>query len=77
MLNLKNNFRNGNTDLSCPICSNGLDSQEHMMMECSMLGDLLNLKEYLKIFGDDEEQMAVIVKKVEHIQMKREELLEA
>ena len=45
-------------------------------MECLKLGDLLNLKEYLAIFGEVEEEMAKIVKKVELIQMKRDELLE-
>ena len=76
MLNVKNNFKNGNLDLSCRVCFEGLDSQEHMMMECVALGELLTLKEYLQIFGEDEEQMAVIVKKIEKIKVKRDEFLE-
>ena len=77
MLNLKNNFKNGNNDLSCKVCFQGVDSQDHMMMECLRLGELINLKEYLSIFGEDEEQMAAVIKKVEKLQMKREEILEA
>ena len=50
MLNVKNNYRNGHNELSCPICKDGIDSQEHMMMECEKLGDLLNLQEYGTIF---------------------------
>ena len=76
MVNVKNNFKNGNTDLSCRVCFEGLDSQEHMMMECVALGELLTLQEYLQIFGEDEEQMAVIVKKIEKIKVKWEEFLE-
>ena len=48
-----------------------------MMTECFRLGELLNLKEYLSIFGEDDEQMAEVIKKVEKLQMKRDELLEA
>ena len=76
MLNLKNNFKNGHKDLSCPICGKGLDSQQHMMMECLKLGDMLNLQEYNTLFGENEEKIAKVIKKVEKILNSRSTLLD-
>ena len=76
MLNVKNNFKNNQTNLCCPICQNDEDSQEHMMMKCSILENKITSKEFLTMFGCDEEKMAEVVKKVEMIVNERNYIIE-
>ena len=76
MLNLKNNYKNGHKDLSCHVCGKGIHSQQHMMMECTKVCVKLNLLEYNALFGENEEKMAKVIKKVEKIQDIRKSLLE-
>ena len=76
MLNVKNNFKNGYVDLSCPVCKIDEDSQEHMLTKCLKLENKITSKEYRSLFGCDEEKMAEVVKKVEKIIQERTNILE-
>ena len=76
MLNLKNNYKNGHKDLSCNVCGKGIHSQQHMMMECLQLCEKLNFHEYSALFGENEEKIAKVIKKVEKIQNIRSTLLD-
>ena len=67
MLKVKNNFKNGSVNTKCPICKNGEDSQEHVFIECKMLGERLSKKEYFSIFSENEEEMANVIMKIEKI----------
>ena len=76
MLNVKENYKNGHKDHYCPTCEKGIDSQQHMMMECLKLGEKLNFHEYSALFGENEEKIAKVIKKVEKIQNIRSTLLD-
>ena len=42
MLNLKNNFKNGERDLQCELCNAEIDDDEHIFNNCTKLVTLRN-----------------------------------
>ena len=55
MLNVKTNFRNSLTDLSCPLCKHEEDTQKHLL-RCPFLSTnqpVLSNPEYTHIFNSD------------------------
>ena len=74
MINVKNNFKNGSSDTNCSICDDGIETQEHIFIECKMLGDRLTKKEYMSLFGEDDEEIASIIAKIENIMNLHENL---
>ena len=76
MLRVKNNFKNGNENLSCPLCKGDEDSQEHMLTKCMKLQNKITHTDYRSLFGCDVDKMAEVVKKVEAIVEEREAILE-
>ena len=76
MLNVKNNFKNNHKNLCCLICQNDEESQEHIMMTCSKLKNKLTQREFLTLFGCDDEKMSEVVKKLEIILNERNDIID-
>ena len=76
MLNVKENFKNSHNDLTCSVCTEDEDSQEHMMLKCTKLTNKLKQKEFSALFGSDEDKMSEAVKKVEKIVLERIDILD-
>ena len=76
MLQVKNNFKNGETVTLCPCCYLHIDDQEHMMTSCLKMENKITKKEYECIFGIDEDPMINVIKSIENIIMERKELLD-
>ena len=67
MINVKNNFRNGSTDVNCSMCKEKIESQIHIFTECNKVNEKLTMKEYLTLFSEDEEEITKIIVKIEKI----------
>ena len=76
MIKVNSNFKNGSEDVKCKICKDGTDSQEHIFIECKKLGERISRKEYFVFFGENEDDMAKVVSKVEKTLMIHKEFIE-
>ena len=76
MVQVKENYKNGQTNVLCPCCNLHWDSQEHMLTSCSKLQNKITKKEYVSLFGIDEDPMIMIIQKIENIIDERKQLLE-
>ena len=76
MLNVKLNFKNSHQDLSCSVCKNDEDSQEHMMVKCMKIQNKLTQKEFNSLFESDEDKMSHVIRKVDKIVEERNRILE-
>ena len=76
MTNVKNNYKQSYNDLLCPCCNLEQDTQEHMMMHCKKMTHNISKKEYYSLFGQNEEDMAKVIKKVEDNEHIRKTFLE-
>ena len=76
MMNVKTNYKQNYNDLSCPCCKLELATQEHMAMTCEKLSFKISQKEYLSFFGQNEDDMAKVVKKFETNEQDRNNILD-
>ena len=74
---IKVNFKNSFQDnMSCPVCSSGEeDSQEHLIVCVSLNNHDITMPEYRSLFGNDDNKIAIAIKKLERILNEREDLL--
>ena len=65
MLKLKDNYKNGNTNLTCRICEKEEETQKHALEECEILNN--NHKSITKqdIFKDDVKELRITAKIIE------------
>ena len=75
MLDVKNNYKNGNLDLRCPCCFLEIDTQEHMLTQCVNISTKITKREYVSIFGNDEDPIINICDKIDKIINERKLIL--
>ena len=75
---VKNNFRSSfENNLSCPVCPSGeVDSQKHLITCRSLNNETVTSQEYNALFGNDEDKIATVIKKLEVILKQRREIME-
>ena len=76
MIKVHINFKNGSVDVKYPKCKDGEDSQEHLFIECKKMGERITRKEYFVFFGENEDEMAKVVSKVEKTLVIHKEFIE-
>ena len=63
--------------MSCPVCPSGeVDSQEHLITCRSLNNETVTSQEYNSLFGNDEDKIATVIKKLEVILKQRREIME-
>ena len=79
MIDLKINFKNSYTDLSCPLCARADDSQEHVLL-CSVLMKntsfvVSGAVEYFHIFHSDVGKQSAITRIFLHLWTSRKKII--
>ena len=81
MANVATNFSHSYVDLSCPLCKNSSDTQEHLLSCTTLKNEVTELKlnvknSYKNIFSNNIEKMKSTITLLDLAMKKREELLE-
>ena len=79
MVEVKTNFRNKYSDLSCPVCKLNEDTQQHVM-ECTILQSrrkimVSDITKYSHLFSEEIEKQSLHLKPLNHSGMKEKTTL--
>ena len=76
MVKVRNNYKNGQADLCCPLCNQSADTQEHLLV-CEKIHQSAPEVAYDAIFGDDSEIIRPTLDILKNSLNIREDLLRA